>query len=257
MKNSSKPVAVIAVRLGSSRLPGKAMLPVLGRPMIERMVERIARSKYVGNTIVLATTNDESDTPLEELARQLGIHCFRGDEDNVLNRIFSAVSQFGGGPIVELLGDNPLVHSDLIDETIEFFYSGGFAYTATVTNEYPHADPALKRFPVGIRVQVFSWETLSKTEKAVTQSKHKEHSTSYIYENPENFKLGYLECSGKWEEIGYPEFTFAVNYEQNFELISVIFEELYPEDPNFSLQKAVAIVKNKPDLLSLMGPPKG
>lgn len=252
-KVTENPIAIIAVRLGSSRLPGKAMMPILGKPMIELMIDRVSRSRHLRNNIIIATTEDPSDDPLEDLASRLRIKCFRGEKDNVLGRINAAINKYGGDPIVELLGDNPLVHAELIDDVINYYFETGSDYAATLTNEYPKAAPELKRFPIGIRVQVFSSKTLQETASRVKDAQHQEHSTSFIYENPEIFNIEYYECKDKWAKVNYPDYTFAVNYQKNFDLISTIFENLTQNNPDFSIQSLFEYIEKNPQLLALMG----
>jgi len=183
-----KTIALIAVRLGSSRLPGKAMMPILGKPMIEHMIDRIRRSRSI-DEILIATTTLESDDELECFAKDQGISCFRGAVNDVLGRMGAAVASINADLIVEMLGDNPLVHADLIDDVVDFYHSGDFDYASNATIEYPHAGPEIAKFPVGIRVQVFSPEVLAECDRLVSDEEHREHSTSFIYENPNSIQL--------------------------------------------------------------------
>jgi len=247
-----KTVALIAVRLGSSRLPGKATMPIVGKPMIEHMVDRIRRSRHI-NEIIIATTRLESDDELQATADRLGISCYRGEVNDVLGRLNSAVEQTDADLIVEILGDNPLVHADIIDDVIDFYHAENVDYAANVTTEYPHASPEYAKFPVGIRVQVFTPEILTECDRLVTKEEHREHSTSFIYEHPEIFKLAYFEAKGKWNDLHRSDLTFAVNYRENFELVEHIFEKCYPKNENFSLQAALEVFDNNPKLARLMG----
>ena len=111
----------------------------------------------------------------------------------------------------------------------------------------------MKKFPTGIRVQVFPVEILEQCEKESHTPYHRENSTTYIYENPESFRLGYFEAKGRWESLNRPELTFAVNYQKNFDLVSYIFETAYPNDPNFSLSEVMKIYDSNPTLKDLMG----
>jgi len=249
-----KTIALIAVRLASSRLPNKAMMPILGKPMIEHMLDRIQRANTVDD-ILIATTSLPSDDPLEALAEQHGVGCFRGSVDDVLGRMTAAVEASQADLVVEMLGDNPLVHADLIDDVIEFYRAEEVDYAANVTVEYPHAGPEVAKFPVGIRVQVFTPSVLSKCNRLVTKDEHREHSTSHIYENPDLYSLAYFEAKGKWAELQQPDLTFAVNYRQNFDLIQKIFEIHYPQDENFSLHEVMQTIYSQPELRDLMGPP--
>jgi spore coat polysaccharide biosynthesis protein SpsF len=247
-----KIATVIACRMGSSRLPGKTTKPILGKPMIQQMVERVQRSRHVTD-VMLATSTESEDDPIEALTTQLGIGCFRGSPEDVLDRIDAAAQSANADLIVELLGDNPLVHSDLIDDVIEYHQGSGNDYSASVTAEYPHAGPDVKKFPVGIRVQVFPPSVLHDSAVRATDPYHRENSTTFLYEHPDLYALGYLQAEGKWARLHRPELTFAVNFPRNFELVSRIFERNYPKDPNFTLFDAIATYDADPALAPLMG----
>ncbi len=244
--------AIIACRMGSSRLPGKSTLPILGKPMIERMIERVRRSRYLEDVMV-ATTDLPEDGMLAELAQQVDVQCFRGSADDVLGRMHAAAGILDADLIVELLGDNPLVHADLIDDVIDFYRARELDYAASVTTEYPHAGADVQKFPIGIRVQVFPPAVLERCEKLARDAYHRENSTTYICEHPDQFRLGYFEAKEKWDKLYRPELTFAVNYAKNFDLITRIFEHCYPRDPNFSLTDAIDMFDADPSLRLLMG----
>ena len=247
-----KTTAVIAVRTGSSRLPDKALLPIMGESMMGRMIERIQHAPSI-DEVMIATTELPGDDRLEAMARRLGVECYRGSTDDVLDRIAKAVAQAQPDRVVEMLGDNPLVHSDLIEDVIAFYDDGGFDYALNVTHGYPHAPPEAAKFPVGIRVEVFRPEVIARCAAEATDPYNHEHSTSYIGQHPELFKAGYFEATGAWAPLHRPDQTFAVNYRQNFDLVDAIFKACYPEDSNFSLTAAVEAYDSMPELASLMG----
>jgi spore coat polysaccharide biosynthesis protein SpsF len=246
-----KIATVIACRMGSSRLPGKTLKPIMGQPMIQRMVERVRQSRYVTD-VLLATSTDPDDDPIEALTREIGIGCFRGSPEDVLDRIDAAAQSANADLIVELLGDNPLVHADLVDAVIDYHRASDNDYSASVTAEYPHAGDA-KKFPVGIRVQVFPPEVLRDSAVRATDPYHRENSTTFLYEHPDLYKLGYLEAVGPWAKLHRPELTFAVNFPRNFELVSRIFERNYPRDPGFTLADVIDTFDADPSLQPLMG----
>ena len=247
-------LAVIAARMGSSRMPGKVLEPVHGRPMLERMIERVRHSRYVDD-IVIATSTLPEDLRLVEFGQAVGVNVFRGSPDDVLGRMHGAVTAQRPQLVVELLGDNPLVHADLIDDTIDRHRAGRFEYTATVTTEYPRAPADAARFPIGIRVQVFPPDILTRCEVEATSPEYREHSTSYIAEHPDRFAIGYLEARGRWADLHRPDLTFAVNYPQNHALIAALFDRCYASDPNFSLHDVIRVWDRDESLHPLMGVP--
>ena len=115
--------AFLIARLSSSRLPEKSIMRILDKPVIELMVERVQASLLI-DKVIIATSTLPSDDPLKELARKLGIGCYRGSLENVMDRIARAAKAYNCDTIVELLGDNLLAHSELIDDVIKFYKDG-------------------------------------------------------------------------------------------------------------------------------------
>lgn len=245
---------MIAARMGSSRLPGKSLMHILGKPMLERMVERLRYSQCVDH-IVVATTDHSEDDSVEQLTESIGVACFRGSSNDVLDRINAAVVAFDADLIINLLGDNPLVHGYLIDDVVEFHQEGEFEYVTNVTTEHPHAGSAMARFPIGVRVEVFSAAMLDLCAQLAEKPHHREHSTSYFHEHPEVFKLGYFEAKDKWRDLHRPELSLAINYQENLIMVRRVFERCYEVDPNFSLSDVMTNLDSDPSLVSLMGVP--
>jgi len=245
--------AFLIARIDSKRLPGKNMLEILGKPMIALLAERVSYSSLV-DKVVIATSTAKSDDPLEELAARLGLDCFRGSLENVMERVACAARHFKCNTVIEILGDNPLVHSDLIDDVLNLYRQRKFDYAATVTKEYPVSPLQFKLFSVGIRVQVYSLRAAERWREYPDYLNVPAKSTSaYIFEHTQEFKAGYLEAKGRWAFMHKPDFNLAVNYAKNFELVRRVFEKNYIQDKNFSLQKVYAQLNDEPHLLSLMG----
>ncbi len=250
----SRIVALIAARMGSSRLPGKALMPIDEVPMLGRMIERIRRSDRI-DQVVLATTEREEDEPLVEFSAAMGIGCHRGSPDDVLGRITGAAKAYDADTVLQLLGDNPLLSSELVDAVIQYFETGDFDYAVNVTAEFPHAPTNLRRFAIGIRAEVMSIDALRRCEARADTPHYREHATSYIADHPEVFKIGYLEASGLWQHLNHPEWTFAVNYQNNFDLIAELFARCGRGGSVFPLQNVVDTLAGDPKLVNLMGPP--
>ncbi len=244
-----KTLALIVARLGSTRLPRKALLPVLGKPLLERLIERVRRAKRLDGVAVATTTLAEDDA-LEDLSERLGIACFRGSPANISERLADAALVLSCDALVELLGDNPLVHADLIDETVALFHDRPCDYAATLTKEYPGIEGA--RFPVGVRVQVLA-RAAAQRWKNYPELAGSDARNAFIFTNDSTFRCAYLEATGRWAGACAPEMTFAVNIRKNYELIERIFADLHPRDPNFTLPQVMDWLKAHPDGLGLMG----
>lgn len=171
---------VLASRMSSSRLPGKALLPMFEEmSMLDVLLHRIRLAKHVTG-VVLATSVDQSDDRLESWALRNEVECFRGSLDDVLGRLAGCISKLGVQSFVEILGDNPLVDPDDIDRCILEFTEGGWDYVATATIEYSFAEHE-NCYPVGVRVQCFKSNLIEDAAKLYLDPHSREHSSSFIY----------------------------------------------------------------------------
>ena len=245
--------ALIIARLSSTRLPNKNILPIMGKPMIQHLAERIARSNLVSK-VIIATSNLPSDDPLEELANKIGIGCYRGSLDNVMERITGAAKKYDCEVLVEILGDNPLVHSDLIDDVIRLYMDDDLDYAANLTKEYNEQSIVSYRlFSLGLRVQVYSLSAAMKYVNYLEYLDNEKHPSAYIFDHPNDFSVGYLEAKGKWSFMNRPVLNFAVNYPKNFELVRRIYEKNYRLNDDFSLNSIYKQLDAEMDLYHLFG----
>jgi spore coat polysaccharide biosynthesis protein SpsF (cytidylyltransferase family) len=159
----------------------------------------------------------------------------------------------GGENIIEVLGDNAMVHADLIDDVFERFASDRLDYAASLTNEYPHAPAGLRRFALGVRVQVLSVEALARCAERAEGARYREHTSAYLAEHPEAFAVGFVEASGRWEALNRPELNLAVNHAENLELLrELVGEDRDPRRPD--LPELVRRYDKRPELHAWMGP---
>lgn len=163
---------IIQARMTSTRLPGKVLLPLCGKSVLEIMLDRLEKFR---KNIVIATTDDGSETPIVSLCERMGIPYYTGDTNNVLERYFLCASQFKADEnttIVRLTSDCPLIDEAVLDAVIRYFQQGGFDYAANVLE---------RTFPRGLDCEVFSFAALEKAYKNATTDFEKEHVTTYIH----------------------------------------------------------------------------
>lgn len=233
-------VAIIPSRFDSNRLPGKALADVAGEPMLGRLIERTRRASSIDD-VVVATTDLASDDAIAELCRRMGVGCFRGSSTDVLGRIVSAAKRFDAEVIVELMGDSPLVHRDLLDGVVEMFRAGSYDYCCSYTNTVKLEEhEGHKAFPVGIWAQVFPTEVMADCARYRTDAYSREHSTTAMYKHPGSFRLGYLQALGEWGFANRPDLFLAVNHQEQLDLVRHVFEACLANDDDFSLAKAIA-----------------
>jgi spore coat polysaccharide biosynthesis protein SpsF len=175
--SSRKVAALIQARMASSRLPGKVLKELNGRPILSWVVERARRSVSL-DQVVVATTVDSSDDPIAVYCSQHQIPVFRGSHHDVLDRYYQAAQAFSVDVVVRLTADCPLIDPELIDKTVQEFEVGNYDY---VTNRLPA--PWGRSFPIGLDVEVFSFQALENVWSAAAKAHHREHVTPYFYED--------------------------------------------------------------------------
>ena len=202
---------LICARMGSTRLPGKALIPLLEKKhSLDILLEKFKIiSPY--SRVILATTTLSKDDLLEEWAIKNQVKIFRGSEKDVLGRLNNAVNYFNCENIIEILGDNPLVPIELIKKCISIYkkQNDDLKYLASSTSEYKFSNPK-KNYPIGIRVQIFNKNFINCIEKIALGESYREHSTSFIYDKPDLCDLKLVETEEQYaEKIG--KFNFAIN----------------------------------------------
>jgi len=175
-----KIVAIVQARMGSTRLPGKVMLDLLGEPVLVRDVNRLRRSKML-DEIVIATTNLPADDQIVSLCKERGWKYSRGDENDVLDRYYQAARSCNADTIVRVTSDCPMIDPEVVDRVIRVFLDlPGIDY---VSNTLPP-----RTFPRGLDTEVMTFEALERAWTEDEDPKLREHVTPYIYRNPEKFQ---------------------------------------------------------------------
>lgn len=229
-----KIVCTIEARMRSRRLPGKVLRPVLGRPLLELMIERLRRARRI-EEIVVATTVDPSCQPIEDLAHRLGVGCYRGSEDDVLDRVLQAAKSVNADLIVETTGDCPLIDPATIDRVIETFLASDVDYCANVLE---------RTYPRGMDVQVFPTAVLEEAARRTQDPSDREHVSLYIYQRPERFRL----LNVAYERPESADLRLTVDTPEDFALIQRVYEALYRDKPDFDLADILRLMDARPEL---------
>ncbi len=209
LKTSPKIVTIIQARLGSSRLPGKVMLPLAGKPLILRMYERVACSKYAGK-IIVAITKDQDDNDLYKLCKKNNIETFRGNSLDLLDRHYQAVKQYETDAVVKIPSDCPLIDPEIIDKVILYYINNRDKYDF-VSNLHPPT------YPDGNDVEIMSFKALENAWINAKKDFEREHTTPYIWENPDKFRIGNV----VWDKGFDYSMThrFTIDYKEDYEFI--------------------------------------
>ena len=225
--------------MGSSRLPGKVLMNVEGTSMIKFMYDRVKQSKLV-DKIILATTINEIDNPVFDLCKKENILCFRGSENDVLDRYYKAALPYNPQIIVRLTADCPLIDPKLIDKTINLFIENKVDYAS---NTVP---PDIKKFPDGSDVEVFSFENLKKSWINSKDPKEREHVTFYFWKSNNNFTTALLENKYNWGK-----YRITIDYEEDFILFKKIVNRLKEKNKFGYTEEIIEILENEPDLFEI------
>jgi len=233
-----KIVATIEARMTSTRLSGKVMLPLAGKPMLQRIIERLQTSRYI-DEIVVATTTNSIDDVLVELAQKCGAHHFRGSEEDVLGRVLGAAQSVQADIIMEITGDNPLLlGSGLVDEGLELFFEKGVDYLGNQRTS----------FPVGFTIEIFPTAVLAEVDKLTDDPVDREHVSYYIYSHPEKYSL-YI-----WKPArvySWPGLRITLDEKADYDFIQAIYKRLLPKNNNFSERDVIKLLKTEPDLVEI------
>jgi len=202
------------------------------------MYERVSNSELAG-TIIIATTSDKSDDIVEELCRSCNINCFRGHPANLLDRHFQAAKLYNADAVVKIPSDCPLIDSNVIDKVLQYYIDNKDKYDF-VSNLHPAT------YPDGNDVEIMSFDTLKNAWLNSKLELELEHTTPYIWENPDKFRIGNV----YWETgLDYSmNHRFTIDYEKDYNFIKQVYDELYPVNNKFTLHEILDLLQRKPEI---------
>ncbi|MCU4974986.1 glycosyltransferase family protein [Halobacteria archaeon AArc-m2/3/4] len=216
-------VAVIQARVGSTRLPGKVMYPLDGRPTIEHVVTRVSHADAVTD-VVVATSNEPQDDVIEQYAPEFGADVIRGSESDVLSRFEQALEQYDPEIVVRVTADCPLISPRFIDDSIRRIRESDIEYVSA----------GLERtFPRGLTCEVFTAESFERVCAESTEPHHREHVTPYYREHPEAFELSSLESSAVFDEPWLQDRTdlrLTLDEPADYQLLETVYHKVEYED---------------------------
>lgn len=229
-------VAILQARMQSTRLPGKILKPLLSQPMLYRQIERITRCHKI-NQLVVATSDQLEDDAVVDVCTPINVPVYRGKLHDVLDRYYHAALAFDAQQIVRLTADCPLTDPSLIDSLITFHLQGNFAYSSNAID---------RTYPRGLDAEIFSILTLTTAWQEAKLASQREHVTSFIYNNPQKFPMGVYKDSQDLSKL-----RWTVDYAEDFELITKIYEDLYPKNPAFTTQDILQLLAQRPELIKI------
>lgn len=230
-------LALLQARCSSTRLPGKVMMPLMGKPMILRQIERIRHSKRV-DQLVVATSTDPSDDELVSMLESERVMVRRGPLDDVLARFTAVVDELDPGWVVRLTGDNPLVDPSVIDAVIE---------ASEITSADYTSNSLVRTFPYGLDVECVRTTALKRLKPLQLTDSEKEHVTLGIYSRPEQFSIHQVTQTPDRSQL-----RWTVDYPQDFAFVEAIYSSLYQPEKAFGQEDIVRLMELQPSLQRTM-----
>lgn len=214
-------LAITQARMSSTRLPGKVLMEINGRTLLDLHVSRVKKSKKIDQHII-AISNSESDNVLEEYCVAHNLKCYRGSENDVLDRFYKISDIIHANHVVRLTADCPLIDAAIVDQIIELYMDTGCDYASNTLNP---------SFPDGLDAEVFSFLVLKRAWKEAKLISDREHVTPYIWRNS-NLNGGNLFNSQNFTfEKDYSQFRLTVDEKEDFLVIEKLVKELGSDRP--------------------------
>ncbi len=230
-----KVTAIIQARMSSTRLPGKVLMEVMGRPLLSYQIEKLRFSKRV-DEIIIATTMNKEDVSIAELAQKEGLKVFRGSEDDVLDRYYQAAKEYNAEHIMRLTADCPLIDPEVCDQVAEYYFNSKLDYVRTG-----------ETFAEGLDCEIFSFKALEKAWKNAQLKSEREHVTLYFRNYPELFAIKTVE-----NETDDSKYRITVDQEEDYLVVKAIIENLYSgNDEYFKIKEIKSFLDTHPEVYQL------
>jgi spore coat polysaccharide biosynthesis protein SpsF len=226
----TRTVAIVQARTGSTRLPGKILLPLLGTPVLAHVVDRL-RCAQLLDDVVVATTVLPGDDAVAELAAANGWPVTRGSEDDLVSRYLDAAHAHSADRIVRITSDCPLIDPDLVDDVVR-------ALGPRV--DYTSNSLAPRTTPRGLDAEACTIEALERVDREDHDPASREHATPYLYRNPDVFRIVRVDLERDWSEH-----RWTLDTPEDYELLTRIFEGI--GRPDFGWREVLAIVEAHPE----------
>ena len=225
-------VAIIQARMGSSRLPGKSLAEIEGKPMLWRVVERVRLATLV-DRVVVATSMSPADDAIEAMCREGKVPCYRGSEHDVLDRYYQAARVEKAAQVVRITADCPLIDPEVIDRVIRRFQEGDVDYVSNAM---------VRSFPDGLDTEIFSFSALELAWRGARKASEREHVTPYL--RLEKFRVANVENDPKLSLLQY---RWTVDEEQDLEFVRAVYGAFRGQE-RFGMMDIVKLLRENPSL---------
>ncbi len=229
-------VAIVQARMGSTRLPGKVLKDVAGDAMLARVVERTRRARKL-DQVVVATTHLPPDDIIAQLCSERGWACFRGSEQDVLERYYRAALQFGAEIVVRVTSDCPLIDPEIIDRHVTRLEER-WAEVDFVTNM------ARQTFPLGLAVEALPIDVLARMQRMSTTQELREHVTTLAYVQPDWFRIEHVLHS-----VDLSDMRWTVDTAEDLKFVRLLFQHFRHD--RFSWQEVLPVLAKNPGWMAI------
>lgn len=234
-------VTVMQTRMGSTRLPGKALLPLAGKPLFVQQASRM-KSASLLQTIVVATSTDVADDIIEATCIHEKLLCYRGHATDLLDRHFHAALLYNADVVIKIPSDCPLIDPAVIDKVVSYYleHVDDFDF---VSNLHPAS------WPDGNDVEIMSMAALTQAWQQARKPMEREHTTPYIWENPQLFRIGNVSMPGGKDYS--MQYRFTIDYIEDYHFIQAVYDALYNDNLPFSVSDIITLLHQRPDIYAM------
>jgi spore coat polysaccharide biosynthesis protein SpsF len=231
-----KVVSTIEARMGSTRFPGKVLERIGEATVLEWTAKRIRMARQI-NVVVVATTTSTSDDLIADVCGRIGLPCYRGSEEDVLNRVANAARTMNADVVVQAGADCPFYDPDIIDQMIGILVEGDYQYVCNDLEE---------GYPVGVNLHVIASETLYGVEQLATSQRDRENVVTYIWEHPEDYRIFNLTPP---PELRRPDIRLTVDYREDLALLNELSKGT--NNDSFRTIDIIRYLEENPGLLEI------
>jgi spore coat polysaccharide biosynthesis protein SpsF len=228
-------IAIIQARMGSTRLPGKVLMKVNGRPLLAYQLDRISKSKKL-DRVVVATSTLEKDDVIEDFCKDYGVDCYRGSENDVMSRYYECAKKYNPDTVVRMTADCPLIDPEIIDKVVQKFKDNNVDYCA---NSVP---PETSKFPDGSDIEVFSMKALERANVEVQDEHRREHVTFQFWQGQDYVSSQYT------QDKDWSNYRITVDYPEDFEVVEYIFNEAKKNKSFVHLDEIIEIIESNEEI---------
>lgn len=232
-------LVIVQARVGSTRLQNKVLLKLNGITVLEWLMKRLMYAN-MPDKFVIATTPRQEDNQIVDLCKKNRFEYFKGSEFDLLDRHYQCAKEYKADIVAKIPSDVPLIDPELFDIIFEKFYQGNYDY---VSNLHPPT------FPDGLDVEVFSFDALEKSWKEAKIPYEREHTTPYMWDNPDIFKIGSVTTDDV--QNYFITHRWTIDYQEDYEFIKKVYETIGGNNPDFKWKELVMFLDEHPEIADI------